>query len=631
VYPVSDKFLRAIQENSRSYYWSGELLLSTGETVEFTHNDIVKGSGYITNQCTGGSEIGIGDVYAAELGISLYTREDILSLKGGQIKLFFHLKVAEDSYETVPMGVFDIEEVNRTLRCTELKAYDFMLRFDKTFKGTTTNGTLGELLALACKSCGVEMAQTVEELSEWPNGDTIFSIYPENDIETWRDLIYYVAQVFGGFATINRFGQLEIRKYKKTVDVIISARHRFSSSLSEYRTRYSAVRITNMNTQESEYYALDEDDGLTLSLESNPLLQYGVQSLREQVLYNILNEIAVIDYVPCEITYIGNPAVDLGDVILNTGGQAGDGCVSAVTAVTYYVNGKDRLQCVGKNPALASAKSKGDKNIAGLMKQIESGKMIADTYLNAATYVVGDAMTEIIAMDILCVETTSVQFLALVSMEVSSNAVSEPGTVSVVVNGTEAAGTCTMQRDGMTTVSIVYELNGNVIATHQPAGSWHSGKQMFTLFYPIEELIGNTNNEWKVYVKAENGTVTVQPGGIIASVYGQGIALSEEAEWDGYIRVEERIGCFDMGMQMARVSGDVISHLQVEQIHSVTDDIAVSHLGIEPVSVLAEVTGKRIEPEKIQGATDVIRVFGMGLSLTGLTEAVSVGTEEGED
>jgi len=95
--------------------------------------------------------------------------------------------------------------------------------------------------------------------------------------------------------------------------------------------------------------------------------------------------------------------------------------------------------------------------------------------------------------------------------------------------------------------------------------------------------------------------------------------------------VEERIGCFDMGMQMARVSGDVISHLQVEQIHSVTDDIAVSHLGIEPVSVLAEVTGKRIEPEKIQGATDVIRVFGMGLSLTGLTEAVSVGTEEGED
>ena len=72
MYPVSDAFLLAIQENSRSYYWSGELVLSTGETVLFTHNDIVKGSGYITNQCTGGSEIGIGDVYAAELGMPYY-------------------------------------------------------------------------------------------------------------------------------------------------------------------------------------------------------------------------------------------------------------------------------------------------------------------------------------------------------------------------------------------------------------------------------------------------------------------------------------------------------------------------------------------------------------------------------
>lgn len=34
------------------------------------------------------------------------------------------------------------------------------------------------------------------------------------------------------------------------------------------------------------------------------------------------------------------------------------------------------LKCVGKNPRLASAKSKNDKNITGLINSVESGKTI---------------------------------------------------------------------------------------------------------------------------------------------------------------------------------------------------------------------------------------------------------------
>ena len=37
----------------------------------FDQEDIVKGSGYITAQCCGNSEIELGAVYAAEMGISL--------------------------------------------------------------------------------------------------------------------------------------------------------------------------------------------------------------------------------------------------------------------------------------------------------------------------------------------------------------------------------------------------------------------------------------------------------------------------------------------------------------------------------------------------------------------------------
>ena len=49
--------------------------------------------------------------------------------------LVFHLVLADDLVEDVPMGVFEVSEANRLAKCLELKAYDFMLRFDKSFRG----------------------------------------------------------------------------------------------------------------------------------------------------------------------------------------------------------------------------------------------------------------------------------------------------------------------------------------------------------------------------------------------------------------------------------------------------------------------------------------------------------------
>ena len=46
-----------------------------------------------------------------------------------------HLRLADGSYEAVPMGIFEVSEANRTAHVLELKAYDYMLRFDRDFNG----------------------------------------------------------------------------------------------------------------------------------------------------------------------------------------------------------------------------------------------------------------------------------------------------------------------------------------------------------------------------------------------------------------------------------------------------------------------------------------------------------------
>ena len=57
MYPVSVAFLQAVQGNTRKYYWTGKVTTAAGAEYPFTQEDIVKGSGYITAQCCGNSEV----------------------------------------------------------------------------------------------------------------------------------------------------------------------------------------------------------------------------------------------------------------------------------------------------------------------------------------------------------------------------------------------------------------------------------------------------------------------------------------------------------------------------------------------------------------------------------------------
>ena len=297
MYPVSEAFLSAVQENTRKYEWSGKITTVKGNVYEFTSKDIVKGSGYITRSCCGNNEIELGSVYAAEMKITLFLDVDRYSMEDAIVELFYSLTLPDGTTESIPMGIFEISEANRHIKTIELVGYDYMLRFDKS-AGDMTSGYPYDFLNLACEKCKVELAHTQEEIEAMPNGTELLGIYQDGNIETYRDMIFYVAQVLGRVCQINREGKLELKAYGAEPVVTMEAKHRFSSSYSDFVTRYTAVYSTNEIDAISEYYCLDTDDGLTMNLGVNPLLQYGLVNTREVVITNILNAISVINYVP---------------------------------------------------------------------------------------------------------------------------------------------------------------------------------------------------------------------------------------------------------------------------------------------------------------------------------------------
>lgn len=565
MYPVSRAFMDAVESNTRKYYWTGRITTKTGVIHEFGYQDIVKGSGYISRQCCGSTEIELGTVYAAEMGITLFSQIDRYTLEDAKVELFYHLRLADGSYEALPMGIFEVSEANRHTKTLELKAYDYMLRFEKDFNGFETVGTAYDFLALCCKACDAELAQTKEQMAAFPNADIALSIYPENDIETYRDVLYYTAQVLGCFCCINREGKLELRKYAASSILQIGSRQRFSSSFSDFITRYTAVSSTNLRTQIAEYYALETDDGLTMNLGVNPLLQFGLEETRKQLCENILEDLSAVAYVPFDSDTIGNPALDLGDILTFSGGQADESKYSCITAIQYKIGGKQSLRCVGKNPRLAQAKSKNDKNISGLLNQIEAGRIGIHTFTNASAFSVAETDVKIISIEFAASEETHVQFFGEVVVDVAAEQTERTamakGSITIpdsteTGNGavgsdedTAAVGTeiavelpVAWQEDGKAETYVTFELNDEEILAFHPQESWHSGTHTLMLYYPIEQIVADYTNTFNVYLRMAKGTGTIGTGDCIASISGQSMAAA--AAWDGKINIEETVGSF---------------------------------------------------------------------------------------
>ena len=571
MYPVSNAFLEAVKANTRKYYWTGQITTKGGVVYGFDQEDMVRGSGYITSQCCGSTEIELGTVYAAEMGISLFSEINRYTLEDAIVELFYHLQVAGGSYETIPMGIFEVSEANRKAKCLEIKAYDYMVRFEKAFSALESIGNAYDFMVLCSNACDVNLAQDRATIEAMPNGSENLSIYSDNDIETYRDVLFYVGQVLGGFFVINRAGELELRKYRNTPVLLVERKHRFSSSFSDFITRYTAVSSTNLRTQIAEYYALDPDDGLTMNLGVNPLLQFGLEETRRQLCENILNDLSVINYVPFDSDTIGNPALDVGDILSFSGGQADVTKYACITSNSIKIGGRQSIKCVGKNPKLSQAKSKNDKNISGLLAQIEAGKIGIHTFTNASAFTVANVDTKIISIEFAATEANHAQFFGQVIVDVTADPVTRSVTASgdvvipsvavdepepedpdepVVVGNTEEQ-TITVslpmswQEDGHADVIFTFEFNNQMIPVHYPQENWHSGRHTILLYYPIENVVPNYTNTFNVYMRCSGGTAHVDTGFCIASISGQSMGAS--AAWDGRIDIEEYIDRIPIG------------------------------------------------------------------------------------
>ena len=237
------------------------------------------------------------------------------------------------------------------------------------------------------------------------------------------------------------------------------------------------------------------------------------------------------------------------------GGHADETQITCITSSQLRIGGKHRLKCVGKNPRLALAKSKHDKNISGLLNQVEAGKIGFFSFTNAKDFALSETEIEVISIDFVAGEVTQAEFIGLVVLEVTAEAVTREaavnGTIAVPMSGGANGGEggsdvsvkvslpVSWQEDGRAVVRARYVLNDTEVALFYPTETYGSGKHIFPLYYPVSNVIPNLLNHFSVYFSVTGGEAVIEEGGCIATISGQGLAAEAKAEWDGTIAIEE--------------------------------------------------------------------------------------------
>lgn len=558
MYAVSDAYKLAVADSHRKSKMRA--VLTVGSTViNIDDSDIIKDSVYVTNQCTNGNEYEYGCTYAAECGIAIKSAVDRYALYDAKLELYWSLWTG-DAWEEIPLGVFYVSEPNRINDKISIKALDGMTKLD-AYVTEDTQGTMPELMAYIADKCGVELAQTAEELATFINAEIQLSV-TEDKVDSYRDLLSYLGMLTASFAVFDRYGKLRLVQYATETCVELGRKQRFTNaSFSDYTTSFVGVKARFIAEENYAPYEAGEDgNGLVLDMGDIPILR-GLPETKNAVLDTVYGVLKNVSYTPFEIETLGNPALDLGDYVKNVGvGRDGKTYTSPITYYYWTYRGKHKLRAVGGNPKLASVTKYRDKYTKSLESTIETKTVVVKEFRNADEISFSDKPTEIARLNFAATEKSKPIFLLCVRLTVDLDGVlALQFCMDGIADETRLYRQYLERGEHYITIADVYNVNTNdrhtinVLATmeyfesdsRKQAADVQTHKNFLDALAETGATVGENNIV--VFPAYDVGVIdttvaraTIKQGEVCAILYGQGVA--GEGKWDGTLQVIEDIG-----------------------------------------------------------------------------------------
>lgn len=570
-YQTSALYKEAIDKECKVTFIDGTLTTAKGTVINITNDVIDQGSCYVTNQCVNGDAFSLGSVFSAEAGITLKTEVDRYSLYDASIKLYFNILLSNNEYERIPLGVFYVNDPKRVGKHISIKAYDKMVYLEEDLYESLT-GTPYDLLSYIANKFNFTLAQSESEIRALTNGNKLLSVDVER-VDTYRTLLSFIGLATCTFACFDRNGQLKLVSFADSVSKTIRAKQRTTSSFSDFETYYTSIKASFLVDGAYAAYLKTQEGGpgLLYDLGSVPIIQ-GLPSENQAALDAIFEKLTPIKYTPCDITFNGDPSVDLGDKIINID-RDGQQVSSLVTFYKWTYRGRHQIKSAGGNPKLVANKDKSAKEIETLQAQVANKTVPVYTFTNVSKHEIEQEQEIIATLRFSSSSVTSAIFMATVNFSLDVDGVVEFGLYmdGVFLDGSKVVQYCNKGPNSVTMVNyLACDKGARYILTLQAKAYFEeseirtqaakiatneNAKQAIITSY--ENLVASLNSATSVPLSLPTTityntvspsyaqpVMTINKDNIKAIVFAQG--LDAKQAWDGTITVVDESVRFDI-------------------------------------------------------------------------------------
>lgn len=340
---------------------NGIVTLTDGTEIEVT-DKIITSNSLSIRMSTSQSEFDVGSFNAAVMEITIIDDEALdHDFDGAEINLR-EIKGKGENITETSLGLYYVngEKTVRNRRIVKLVAQDKTALFDVEISEAdraVTEYTPLELLNTACLAAGVMLATT--DLSALPNYNAKINIKSAY-IQTYRDVVMWIAQLLCSNAVINRAGELEIRRAKyiseegtTTIinDYVSDGHDRVNIQFSDTRT-YIKYLTAYSGTSVKEYVTEVTPDDTQIrygmfSLPSNPLLESKSAEECDAINKEWHDYVDTFATRYIKATMFSNTEIKLGDTVKFRGGKVDvrKSIVGVVTSINWRYRGYTTIIC----------------------------------------------------------------------------------------------------------------------------------------------------------------------------------------------------------------------------------------------------------------------------------------------
>ena len=321
MYQSSEAFGNWIQQDSRTF--QARITLE-GKTIT---------EGILSIRINGGSSS--EDDFSLGSAVSRYVELEI-EKTGTRFEGYEFLLELGLNGEYIPMGYFTAEKPKGDEERLSITAYDRMVKMECAcfLELPDSTNTVAVLK-------GVGTIAGVEVVTE---GLTVIPMKKPVGY-TCREVLSYVAQLYGGFAICNRAGKIEIKSYEDNDYTVTAGRYWDSFTHNDLPFVLGKITCYTGKNKKGEDISIHVGDGVRGIYFSNPFMD-------QTALDNIWGKLRNYTYMPGSFRFLGDPRIDPWDVLTVKDRNENAYKVPAMKLTQEYDGGlSTEVEAVGKTEA----------------------------------------------------------------------------------------------------------------------------------------------------------------------------------------------------------------------------------------------------------------------------------------